>query len=134
MATDGFSQELADPAICIVRTRQGGRVAGELARLLNAVDPASFHEYRLPANTPVELHYHDYDEYWWFTSGTPRVTLRSPNGVVHEATLEPGDMVACVRGVEHTLSADHELVYFQFASVMVGGEQPGHLRRGTGTA
>ena len=129
MAADNFTQRVTDPSLCVVRIRQGERIAGELAGLLNPVDPASFHEYRLAAGTPVELHYHDYDEYWWFTSGHPRVKLRSPGGVTHEVTLEPGDLVACVRGVEHTLSADHELVYFQFSSVLEGGEQSGHLVR-----
>ena len=38
-------------------------------------------------------------------------------------------MVACVRGVEHTLWADHELVYFQFSSVLEGDERRGHLIR-----
>lgn len=118
-----------DPSLCIVRLREGQRTSPELARLLKPVDPASFHEYRLPANTEVELHYHDVDEYWLFTSGRPRVTLRCPSGVMTEVTLEPGDMVACVRGVEHTLWADHELVYIQFSSLQEGGERPGHLIR-----
>lgn len=129
MSAGAFSQQVSDPRLCIVRTGHGERIAGRLAELLNPVDPASFHEYRLAAGTPVELHYHDYDEYWWFTSGNARVTLRSPEGVMYEATLEPGDMVACVRGVEHTLHADHELVYFQFTSVVEGGERAGHLTR-----
>ncbi len=118
-----------DPRICIVRIRQGGRAAGALAEMLNPVDPATFHEYRLPANSDVELHYHDIDEYWWFTSGTPEVTLRSPSGRTEKVTLEPGDMVACVRGVEHTLQADHELIYFQYCSVREGDEREGHLTR-----
>lgn len=124
-----FTQDVADPLICIVRTGRGERIAGELAKLLNPVDPATFHQYRLRAGTAVELHYHDYDEYWWFTQGTPRVTLRTPNGKQIVVDLGPGDMVACVRGVEHTLFADHELVYFQFSSKRVGGERNGHQRR-----
>jgi mannose-6-phosphate isomerase-like protein (cupin superfamily) len=127
--SSSFTQEVDDPSICIVRAGRGERVSQELARLLNPVSPASFHQYRLPANPNVELHFHDFDEYWWFTSGTPKVTLRSPSGVVKEFALEPGDMVACVRGVEHTLWADHELVYYQFSSVHVGGERKGHLSR-----
>lgn len=120
---------IEDPSTCVVRTRKGERITGLLAESLRPVDAATFHEYRLPANTDVELHYHDYDEYWWFTSGRPRVTLRSPRGVKVTLDLEPGDMVACVRGVEHTLWADHEVVYFQFCSVLEGGERGGHLMR-----
>lgn len=123
------AERIQDPLLCVVRTRQGERIDGQLAERLNPVDPASFHEYRLPANAEVELHYHDFDEYWWFTSGTPTVTLRLPNGTMETVKLEPGDMVACVRGVEHTLFADHELVYFQFSSVLNGHERRGHLTR-----
>ncbi|MBI2191463.1 MAG: hypothetical protein HYU36_05715 [Planctomycetes bacterium] len=125
-----IAQCIQDPLICIVHARQGERISGRLAELLNPVDPKTFHEYRLPANSKVELHYHDMDEYWWFTSGRPLVTLRSPSGVMKNVQLEPGDMVACVRGIEHTLWADHELVYFQFCSVLRGGERQGHLLRG----
>jgi len=123
------SDAIQDPSICVVRIRKGERITGRLAELLRPVDPASFHEFRLPARTDVELHYHDYDEYWWFTFGRPRVTLRSPAGVTSTLELEPGDLVACVRGVEHTLWADHELVYFQFSSILSGDERPGHLTR-----
>ena len=124
-----FAQNVDDPALCIVRTGRGERVCQELAALLNPVDPSTFHRFRLPANAEVELHYHDVDEYWWFTDGNPIVTLRSPSGAVKELALEPGDMVACVRGVEHTLRADHELVYHQFSSAPTGGERRGHLTR-----
>lgn len=123
------AERIDDPSLCVVRIGEGERIGGLLAELLNPVEPKSFHEYRLPANTEVELHYHDYDEYWLFTSGHPWVTLRTPAGVMKTLQLGPGDMVACVRGVEHTLWADHELVYFQFSSVLEGGERSGHLIR-----
>jgi len=123
------ADRIDDPLICVVRIRRGERISGELAELLHPVAPTTFHEFRMPANTDLELHYHDFDEYWWFTSGSPRVTLRSPSGVRKEIELEAGDLVACVRGVEHTLWADHELVYFQFSSVREGGERAGHLTR-----
>ena len=123
------AERIEDPSICVVGLRRGERVAGARAEMLRPVDPASLHEYRLPANSDVELHYHEVDEYWLFTSGRPTVTLRSPSGVTRTLELEPGDMVACVRGVEHTLLADHELIYFQFSSVTVGDETGRHLTR-----
>ena len=123
------AETIVDPGVCIVRLARGERVSAELRALLNPVDPGSFHEYRLPANAEVELHHHDFDEYWLFTAGSPRVTLRSLSGVIRQFHLEPGDMVACVRGVEHTLWADHELVYVQYSSVLLGTERPGHLTR-----
>ena len=123
------AERIDDPLLCVVHIGKGERITGLLGELLNPVNSESFHEYRLPANSDVELHYHDYDEYWLFTAGTPRVTLRLPTGITETVQLEPGDMVACVRGVEHTLWADHELVYFQFCSVLEGGERRGHLIR-----
>ena len=123
------AERIDDPLLCVVHIGKGERITGLLAELLNPVNSESFHEYRLPANSDVELHYHDYDEYWLFTAGNPRVTLRVPTGVTKTVQLEPGDMVACVRGVEHTLWADHELVYFQFSSVLEGNERRGHLIR-----
>ena len=120
---------ITDPLMCIIRSGQGERVSPELAELLNPVDPSTFHLYRLPANTDVELHYHDIDEYWWFVSGHPRVTLRTPDGNRRDFDLGPEDLVACVRGVEHTLWADHELVYHQYSSLPKEGEGGGHLTR-----
>ena len=115
--------------MCIVRCGQGERVSAELAELLNPVDPSTFHVYRLRANTDVELHYHEIDEYWWFVSGHPRVTLRTPDGNRRDFDLGPEDLVACVRGVEHTLWADHELVYHQYSSIPKEGEGGAHLTR-----
>ena len=123
------AERIDDPLLCVVHIGKGERITGLLAELLNPVNSESLHEYRLPANSEVELHYHDYDEYWLFTAGAPKVTLRLPTGIAKTVQLEPGDMVACVRGVEHTLWADHELVYFQFCSVLEGSERRGHLIR-----
>ena len=123
------AERIDDPLLCVVHIGKGERITGLLGELLNPVNSESFHEYRLPPNSDVELHHHDYDEYWLFTAGTPKVTLRLPTGATKIVQLEPGDMVACVRGVEHTLWADHELVYFQFSSVLEGGERRGHLIR-----
>lgn len=123
------AERISDPSLCVIHIGKGERIAGLLAELLNPVNSESFHEYRLPAHSDVELHYHDYDEYWLFTAGNPKVTLRIPTGATKTVDLEPGDMVACVRGVEHTLWAAHELVYFQFSSVLEGDERRGHLIR-----
>ena len=96
-----------NPDLCIVHTRQGERISEALAAVLDPIDAATLHEYVLAAGTPVELHCHDYDEYWWFTSGTPIVTLWTENTGAREYHLQAGDLVACVRGVAHTLRANH---------------------------
>ena len=123
-------EHLEDPAICILRLGEGQRVPAMLSRLLLPVDPSTFHVYRLPAESDVELHFHDYDEYWAFIEGHPKVDLRTPSGIHRNFDLGPGDMVVCVRGIEHTLRADHELVYYQYSSVRTGNERSGHLVRG----
>ena len=56
--------QLDDPSICIAQLGDGQQLPAALSALLNPVDPRTFHVYRLPANTPVKLHYHDFDEYW----------------------------------------------------------------------
>jgi len=123
------SERIEDPSICAVRLSEGLRMPPELSELLHPVDASKLHVYRLAANSDVELHYHDFDEYWGFISGHPTVTLRSPAGIVKEFILGPGDLVACLRGIEHTLRANHEVVYFQYSSVRTGEERRGHQHR-----
>jgi quercetin dioxygenase-like cupin family protein len=113
--------------LCIVHTRAGGRISDTLAVLLDPVDPATLHEYVLPPHTPVELHWHDFDEYWWFTKGDPVVTLWTESCGARQHQLHSGDLVACLRGVAHTLYADHTVVYHQFSSVRRPGAREGHL-------
>jgi quercetin dioxygenase-like cupin family protein len=112
---------------CIVHTRAGEQISAALAALLDPINPATLHEYVLAAGTPVELHRHDFDEYWWFTSGEPVVTLWTEGAGAREYRLGPGDLVACLRGVAHTLRANHPLIYFQFSSVRRPGAREGHL-------
>ena len=123
----GTNPTIVDPSVCIVHTRAGERVSAALAAVLDLVDPTTFHEYVLPAGRHVELHRHDFDEYWWFTSGEPIVTLWTEATGARTYQLGPGDLVACVRGVAHTLRADHPLVYYQFSSVQRPGARRGHL-------
>jgi mannose-6-phosphate isomerase-like protein (cupin superfamily) len=70
-----IAENIKDPAICVARASDGGRIHPDVTVLLNPVDPESFHVFRLPALTAVELHHHDFDEYWAFIEGHPRVTL-----------------------------------------------------------
>lgn len=120
---------ITHPDLCVIRLRAGERMSEELAAMLDPVNIASMHEYVLPARADVELHYHDIDEYWLFTDGHPKVTLRLPDGTQKVYDLEPGDLVATLRGVEHTLYADHPLTYFQFSSKPAPGARTGHLTR-----
>jgi len=114
---------------CIIKLGDGEMIRGQLSEELDPINPATMHKFVLPAKSEVELHYHDVDEYWLFTSGNPKVTLRTPDGKCQVFDLKPGDIVACLRGVEHTLWADHDLVYYQFSSVAREGARGGHLVR-----
>lgn len=118
--------------LCIVRLRERERMPQELTEVLDEVDISSIHEYVLPANASVELHYHQFDEYWLFTEGSPTVTLRLPDGTTDVYKLGPGDLVITPRGTEHTLAADHTVKYFQFSSKIRPGASKGHLTTDSG--
>ena len=116
------AERIEDPnACCVVHIGRGERITGLLGELLN---PSQFGELsRIPSARELRCR----TSIITITTnigcsrrGLPKVTLRLPTGVTKIVQLEPGDMVACVRGVEHTLWADHELVYFQFCSVLEG--------------
>ncbi len=83
----------------VVRLAEKERIFPQLFEILDEIDIPSFHEYVLPANTTVEIHYHDFDQYWLFREGTPEVTLRHPDGTKKVYQLEPGELVvAAYRG------------------------------------
>lgn len=113
--------------LCIVHTGAGEQIDATLAGVLDPIDPATLHQYVLPPQTPVELHGHDFDEYWWFIEGDPLVTLWTEATGARQYQLHPGFLVACLRGVAHTLQADHTLVYHQFSSIRRPGARDGHL-------
>ncbi|MBT5873439.1 MAG: hypothetical protein HOH43_08480 [Candidatus Latescibacteria bacterium] len=120
---------ITSPDLCIVKLSQGERIPESLATLLDPADMGSLHEYVLPAGTEVELHYHDFDEYWLFREGTPSITLNLPDGASKTYQLNPGDLVATLRGVAHTLHADHVLRYYQWNGEIRPGTRSGHLLR-----
>jgi len=105
----------------------GGTAEYRATARLDPFDPATLHEYALPAGAQVELHRHDFDEYWWFIIGEPVITLCTQATGPRQYQLQAGDLVACVRGVAHTLHADHLLVYCQCSSVRQPGAREGHL-------
>ncbi len=115
--------------LCVINLGGGERVSGELAQLLDLADMGSMHEYRLPANSDVELHFHDFDEYWLFHDGHPSVTLSLPDGSTHTYDLGPGYLVATLRVVAHTLQADHMVSYYQWNGTIRDTARQGHLVR-----
>jgi len=115
--------------LCVVKLRSDERISKTLADLLDPIDMMSMHEYTLPPRSDVELHYHDFDEYWLFNEGQATVTLNLPVGTTKAYHLKPGDLVATVRGVAHTLCADHTLRYTQWNGMIRPDARTGHLLR-----
>ena len=66
--------------IYVVRLSDGERVGEAVKPLLDPVDMGSIGHFAVSKDQPTELHYHDYDEYWYFTEGTTTVTLRTSDG------------------------------------------------------
>ena len=120
--------------MCVIKLARKERISPQLSEILDEIDIPSFHEYMLPPNTPVELHYRDFDEYWLFREGIPTVTLRHPDGTKKVYQLDPGELVAAPKRIEHTLHADHTFKYFQFSGIKRPGIRPRHLVRGMSTA
>lgn len=75
--------------------------------------------------TPLELHYHDFDEYWFIVSGH---TEGQTDGQVHR--LGPGDLVATASGYEHGMPDVAELVTgVCFEPALTPDQRKGHLHR-----
>ncbi|HMS36448.1 MAG TPA: hypothetical protein PKA93_04730 [Arachnia sp.] len=76
-------------------------------------------------HTPLEVHYHDFDEYWFIVSGhSPGET----DGVDYE--FGPGSLIATARGYEHGMPEVGELVMGVCFEPALGPDQrKGHLHR-----
>jgi mannose-6-phosphate isomerase-like protein (cupin superfamily) len=74
---------------------------------------------------PLEMHYHDCNEYWFIFRGHFRGTY---NG--KEYDFRPGDMLATGMGVEHAILAPIELLEgVGFSTRLEGKKRFGHLHR-----
>ena len=120
---------LKTPDLCVIRLKKGERMSPELAEILDEVNIASIHAFEVPPERPTELHYHDFDEYWLFTEGMTKVTLRLPDGTMEEYEIGPGDLIATPKGVEHGHIPNETVKGFEFSSKIRPGAKSGHLRR-----
>lgn len=75
--------------------------------------------------TPLEVHYHDFDEYWFIVSGH---TEGETDGRAWQ--LEPGDLIATARGYEHGMPnvAEH-IMGVAFEPALAPNQRKGHLHR-----
>ena len=75
--------------------------------------------------TPLEIHYHDFDEYWFILSG------HSEGFTDGDAySLKPGDLVATRTGYEHGIPQPSEkMTGVAFEPQLHAGQRRGHLHR-----
>jgi len=115
--------------IYVVKLSDGERVGEAVKSLLDPVDMGSIGHFEVSKDQPTELHYHDYDEYWYFTEGTTTVTLRTVEGTSQSYQIGPGDLVVTPRGVEHGHIPDDTVKGIQWVSVIAPEARRGHLHR-----
>lgn len=97
------------------------RVAGDW-KDVNIVAIFHFNEDR-----PLELHYHDFVEYWFIFRGHFVAQLA---GEGTEVAFTPGVMLATRPGHEHGIADPGEVVEgVGFSTTVVGKKRPGHLHR-----
>ena len=90
-----------DTNLCVIRLGNGERVNDALGKVLDTPDMTTIGAFAVSKENPTELHYHDFDEYWYFTEGTTTVTLRTADGQSESYRIGPGDLVVTPKGVEH---------------------------------
>lgn len=76
-------------------------------------------------HTPLEVHYHDFDEYWFIVSGHSE---GETDGQVYQ--FGPGDLIATASGYEHGMPKVGELVTgVAFEPALRPDQRKGHLHR-----
>ena len=69
-----------DTNFCVIRLSEGERIGDTLGKVLDTPDMTTIGAFAVSKENPTELHYHDFDEYWYFTEGMTTVTLRTADG------------------------------------------------------
>jgi mannose-6-phosphate isomerase-like protein (cupin superfamily) len=76
-------------------------------------------------DTPLEVHYHDFDEYWFIVHGH---TQGQTDGTTYQ--LKAGDLVATARGYEHGMPTPGEAITgVAFEPALGPDQRKGHLHR-----
>lgn len=114
---------------CVIHLNAGERIGETLSEALDTPDMTTIGPFTVSKDNPTELHYHDFDEYWYFTEGTTTVTLRSPDGKSTSYKIGPGDLVVTPKGVEHGHIPDDVVKGVQWVSVIHPDARTGHLHR-----
>ncbi|MCH8295696.1 cupin domain-containing protein [Candidatus Poribacteria bacterium] len=113
----------------VIRLGEGERLSENLRTQLDSANMGSIASFSVSKDQPTELHFHDFDEYWYFTEGMTTVTLRTPDGTSKSYRIGPGDLVVAPKGVEHGHVPDGIVKGIQWVSVIEPGAREGHLHR-----
>ncbi len=117
------------PRLFAVDHGAGQSLSPEVLRLLDAVEPGSFHCWDLARGQATELHYHEHDEHWLWSRGRTMLTIRLPDGRSESFEIGPGWVVYCVRGVEHGHQPLEDWACFESTGILRPGARTGHLHR-----
>ncbi len=118
-----------DTKLCVIRVSEGERIGDTLSAVLDTPDMTTLGAFAVSKENPTELHYHDFDEYWYFTEGTTTLTLRTRDGHAESYRIGPGVLVVTPKGVEHGHIPDGVVKGVQWVSVIAPDARRGHLLR-----
>ena len=118
-----------DPRMFVVDHGSDEKLSSVVAKMLDPVDPVSMHCWVQKREIATELHHHEHDEYWLWSAGRTRLTLRLPDGRSDSLVIGPGWVVYCVRGVEHGHEPLADWACFECVSMLRDGAHVGHLHR-----
>ena len=79
-----------DTNLCVIRLSEGERIGDVLGKVLDTPDMTTIGAFAVSKENPTELHFHDFDEYWYFTEGMTTVTLRNADGQSESYRIGPG--------------------------------------------
>lgn len=118
-----------EPEMFIVDHGAGEQPDERIQRLKSPLDGDGLHCWFLAKEKATALHYHDYDEYWAWMKGRSVVTIRLPDGRSGKFEVGPGQVVHCVRGVEHGHEPLEDWGCYEWRSVIEPDARKGHLKR-----
>jgi len=107
----------------------GEKLPAAIAAMLDPVNKDAIHYYDKDKTVMPELHYHKCDEYWMWTKGRTRLTLRLPDGRSDTFEIGPGWVAYLVRGLEHRHEPLEDWACYEFQSEYREGCSGIHLHR-----
>ena len=115
--------------LCVIRLSKDQHMSKSLTNTLDSVDIGTISQFVVTAEHHTELHFHDFDEYWFFTKGNTIVTLRLPNRTGKKYQIGPGDLVVTPKYVEHGHTPHGMVSGIQWNGEIKSTARKGHLYR-----